>query len=163
MKKTVIVIALLAILATGTVFADHPGGFGIGVQGGYHGGWRGGGAGGGALTLKLPTMPIFWSIGASLYESYFGLSVAGDYYLIDQNLAGPLHWYFGVGGYVDLGVGDDYLGLGIGGRLPIGLSLQPVPLLEIFLQIVPSIGVGILPGVGLGGGWGGNLGLRLWL
>ena len=41
MKKLLIVLALAAVLATGTALADHPGGFGIGVQGGGSSGWRG--------------------------------------------------------------------------------------------------------------------------
>jgi len=164
MKKFVLVFVLAAVIATGAAFADHPSGFGIGVQGGGGGGWGGGFAPGFALTLKLPSVPIFWAIDLDLYQDYIGLKVAGDYYLIDNVLVSQvgLHWYLGVGGYVGLGIGDDYLGLGVGARLPIGLSWQPVSLLEIYLQVVPSIGVNILPEIGLGGGWGGNLGLRLW-
>jgi len=163
MKKLVIVIALAAILATGTAFADHPSGFGIGVQGGGSGRWVGGyGYGyGGALSLKLPGVPIFWAIDAGFWGSSLWLNVAGDYYFIDSQIVNTLHWYFGVGGYVDLGIGNPF-GLGLGVRVPIGLSWQPIDLLEIYLQAVPSIGVGILPGFGLGGGWGGNLGIRFW-
>ena len=67
MKKILFVFVLAAIVATGTVFADHPGGFGIGVQGGTGGIWRSGGYGGhhhGALSLKIPGIPIFWAISA---------------------------------------------------------------------------------------------------
>jgi len=164
MKKIFFVLILAAIIATGTAFADHPSGFGIGLQGGYNGSWLGGlGGGGGALTLKLPSLPIFWTVDFALYGSYSWLWLAGDYYLIDQKLVPSigLNWYFGLGGYVNLGLGDPF-GLGVGVRAPIGLSWQPIRLLEIYLQAVPSIGLGILPGVGLGGGWGGNLGIRLW-
>jgi len=164
MKKLVIVIALAAILATGTAFADHPSGFGIGVQGGYGGGWGGGWATspGVALTLKFPGLPVFWAVDLDIWQSYLGLRVAGDYYFIDKELVSTLHWYLGVGGYVGLGFGTDYFGLGLGARLPIGLSWQPIKLLEIYLQLVPSIGVEFLPNIGLGGGWGANLGVRLW-
>jgi len=165
MKKIFLVFALVAIIATGTAFADHPSGFGIGVQGGGSGGWTGGGfGGGGALTLKFPSMPIFWTVDVASWTGYLWLGVSGDYYLIDDLIVPEigLNWYLGVGGYVNLGLGDP-LGLGVGARLPIGLSWQPIDLLEIYLQVVPSIGVGILPGIGLGGGWGGNLGIRLWL
>ena len=156
MKKLVIAIVLAAILATGTVFADHPGGFGIGLQGGY-----GGGVGGG-LTLKLPSMPIFWLVDIWSWDSGLGLQVAGDSYFIDANLLPTLHWYFGWGLYAGLGLGNP-LGLWAGARLPIGLSLQPIPLLEIYLQFVPSIGLAILPNIGLHNNfWGANLGIRLW-
>ena len=156
-KKVIIVIALAAILATGTAFADHPGGFGIGVQGGYGGGV------GGALTLKLPSLPIFWAIDFTPWDGYTWLGLAGDFYFIDSQLVSTLHWYFGLGGYVNLGLGDP-LGLAIGARLPIGLSWQPIPLLEIYLQVVPSIGLSILPKIDLYPNfWGANLGIRIWL
>jgi len=163
MKKICFVLILAAIIATGTAFADHPSGFGIGVQGGGSGGWGSTFGGGGGLTLKLPSMPIFWTVDFAAWSGYAWLWLAGDYYLIDQKLVSDigLNWYLGVGGYVNLGLGDP-LGLGVGARLPIGLSWQPIQLLEIYLQVVPSIGLGILPGIGLGGGWGGNLGIRLW-
>ena len=158
MKKFLLVIALAAILATGTAFADHPSGFGIGVQGGYGGGI------GGALTLKFPSMPIFWAVDAGAWANYLWLGLAGDYYFIDSAIAADigLHWYLGVGGYVNLGVGDP-LNVAVGARVPIGLSWQPIPLLEIYLQIVPSVGLSVLPSVGLWPNfWSGNLGLRLW-
>jgi len=158
MKKFVICLVLFAILATGTVFADHPGGFGIGVQGGF------GGVGtSGALTLKFPSMPIFWAVDFDFGESAGALEVIGDYYLIDDIIASVFHWYLGVGGYVGLWAGGNDLAIWAGARLPIGLSIQPLPLLEVYLQVVPRIGLSILPGVGLHGNfWGGNIGVRVW-
>jgi hypothetical protein len=163
MKKVVFLI-IVAFFATGAVFADHPGGFGIGVQGGGSGSWSGGGFGGaGALSLKFPSVPIFWAVSMSIGNGYFGLGVSGDYYFIDNQLFKTLHWYLGSG----LGVGiwgfSDALGLGVSARLPVGLSWQPIPLLEVFLQIVPSLGVAILPEFHFPhGGFGGDLGIRLW-
>jgi len=157
----VIVITLAVILATGAAFADHPGGFGIGVQFGGSGGWGGHWGGGGALTLKFPGIPVFWAVDFAIGPSYMWMNLAGDYYLIDNQLVKTLHWYLGVGGYVGFSL-NNQLGLDAGARLPVGLSWQPLDLLEIYLQIVPSLGLGILPVLGLGGGWGGNLGIRLW-
>jgi len=158
MKKIVICLAFFAIFATGTVFADHPGGFGIGVQGGF-----GGVGAGGALTLKFPSMPIFWAVDFYFGESNGAIEVIGDYYFIDNRIASIFHWYLGVGGYVGLWAGSNNLSLWAGARLPIGLSIQPLPLLEIYLQVVPRIGLSILPDIGLHGNfWGGNIGIRLW-
>jgi len=98
MKKLVIVLALAAIIATGTVFADHPSGWGIGFVGNYSS-WGFGGQGGG-LSLKAPSIPIYWAISFGVGLDYFGLGVTGDYYLYDKNISGPLNWFFGVGGYV---------------------------------------------------------------
>jgi len=161
-RKIVMILALAAILSVSTAFADHPGGFGIGIQGGGVGSWYGGGFGNAALTLKFPKVPIFWAIDFSSWGDHFWLGLAGDYYLIDKQIVETLHWYLGVGGYLSLGFANDYFGLGIAGRIPVGLSWQPLDLLEIYIQIVPSIGINILPGVGLGGGFGGNIGIRLW-
>ena len=165
MKKAVLCLALFAILAAGTVFADHPGGWGVGIQGGYNGYWSGGYFGSGALSLKIPKLPIFWAIRLDIEEGYFGLGVSGDYYLIDSKLvpAIGLNWYLGLGGGLGLSFGNNWLGFGVAARLPIGLSWQPIPLLEIFLQAVPSLGVSILPEFHFPyGGWGGDLGIRLW-
>ena len=165
MKKLLLVFALAAIIAAGTAFADHPGGLGIGVQGGVSGQWIGGTFGGGALSLKVPSLPIFWAVRFDISSGYTGLGISGDYYLIDDKLVPDigLHWYLGVGGSLGLGFANDYVGLGVGARIPIGLSWQPIPLLEVFLQVVPSLGLNIVPNIGLGGGWGGDIGIRIWL
>ena len=169
MKKTLFVFVLVAVLATGTAFADHPSGLGIGVQGGGNGNWGTSGYGHSnlALSLKVPSLPIFWAISASIGEKHFGTGVSGDYYLIDSNIVPSigLHWYLGLGVGVGLWGFNDKLGLGASGRLPIGLSWQPpsVKILEIFLQVVPNIGVQVLPDFHFPyGGWGGDLGIRLW-
>jgi hypothetical protein len=165
MKKILFVFVLVAIIATGTAFADYPSGFGIGVQGGFGGTWGGGTMGGAALSLKIPSVPIFWAVQAGFGSEQFWLNVTGDYYLIHNPLVSSigLHWYFGLGLGVGLGIGDPFR-LGAEFRVPVGLSWQPLDFLELYLQAVPSIGLRFLGGpVGLWGGWGGNFGLRFWL
>jgi len=180
MRKLILSIALIAILATGTVFADYPGGLGIGLQGGGGGAWEGGGGfaahRGAALSLKLPDMPIFWTIDARFNEWYTFIGVAGDTYFIHAPLVDNiLHWYIGWGLGVGLGfwnsdwAGDSSLLFDVFARLPIGLSLQlplnagPLNVLEFFLQVVPTLGVHVSPNFSFpAGGWGGNLGFRLW-
>ena len=154
MKKFVIVIALVAILATGTAFADHPDGFGIGLVGGMN--FRGmGGAGG--LSLKIPSIPIFWAINLWGGSNYFRVGLTGDYYIIDQNFAPMFHWFFGLGGFFDfynwsykfknsLIKDYSYTYLDFGVRVPIGISFQPIPLLEIWLDVAPSLGLGFWGG-----------------
>jgi len=165
MKKLLFVFVFALIIATGAAFADHPGGYGIGVQGGFSGSWLGGGIGGGAFSLKVPSVPVFWAVRLDFNSNYFGFGLSGDYYLIDAKLVPEidLHWYLGVGGSLGFGFGN-LLSLGVGARLPIGLSWQPIPLLEIFLQVVPSLGVSVLPEFFFPyGGWGGDIGVRIWL
>jgi hypothetical protein len=166
MKKGLLVLVFAAIIATGTAFADHPKGFGIGVQGGGGSTW---GAGGfhphAALSLKLPSVPIFWAINLSFGEGFFNLGVSGDHYFIDSKLVPQigLNWYLGGGGSLGLSFGNNWMGLGVAARLPIGLSWQPLPFLEFYLQVVPSLGVSILPSFYFpSGGFGGDIGVRVW-
>jgi len=167
MKRLILVLVLFAIIAAGSVFADHPQGFGIGIQGGTSGAWEGEGGlhNGAALSLKLPSIPIFWAARLDIYDDYFFLDVSGDKYLIDSILVKDigLNWYLGLGLGVGIGIGGDDLGLGVSARLPVGLSWQPIPLLEIFLQLVPNLGVQVMPDFHFPyGGWGGDLGIRFW-
>jgi hypothetical protein len=150
MKKIVLVIALAAILATGTVFADHPGGLGIGLVGGF--GWGGfNGEGAYGLSLKFPGIPIFWALNLGGGSDYFRIGLTGDNYIIDQAIAPDigLNWFFGVGGFFNFYNRTDENTFGkwsrtnfnLGVRVPVGLSWQPVNLLEIFLDIAPSLGL----------------------
>jgi len=191
MKKLVLVLALAVVITTGTAFADHPKGFGIGIVGNWSG-WGFGGTGGG-LSLKLPSIPIYWAVNFGIDPDGFGLGITGDYYLYDKKISGPLNWYLGLGGYFtfySFGKSYKYTGGSVdysytwmygGVRVPIGLSIQPIPLLEIFIDVAPSIGIGIYSGynssykigsqsynhkedgsVGLGWGAPLELGIRLW-
>jgi hypothetical protein len=165
MKKLFLCGALGLVLAVSGVFADHPSGLGIGVLGRFGWSYGGGGFGGAALSLKLPSVPVFWGLNLGFGNNYFGFGVTGDYYLIDQTLATiggsvPFGWYLGLGGYFDFanwtwkgaywynGKWNDYsrTNLGFGVRLPIGIDLQ-IPIstvkLEVFLEAAPSLGLGI--------------------
>ncbi|MDR0539747.1 MAG: hypothetical protein LBG74_04495 [Spirochaetaceae bacterium] len=161
MKKKLFIAVVCLVLGTGAVYAEHPSGLGIGVEGGWSS-WIGGG-----LTLKFPSVPIFWTVHAYANPAGLGFELAGDKYLIDQDIASILGWYLGIGAYAGLGVWDN-LALWGGLRVPIGLSLRPIDLLEIYLQVVPHLGVSILPEFflphgGWGTGWiGGSFGIRLW-
>jgi hypothetical protein len=159
---------------TAGVFAEHPNGLGIGVVGQYNSSWDGfAGNAGGALSLKVPGLPIFWGINFDFRSHYFGVGVTGDYYIIDQTLLSNigLGWYLGLGGYAGIGIWDNYNMIRFGGRLPIGLSFRPINLLEIFLDVAPSLGVGLYTGGWTGaddfhfpeGGLGVDIGIRLWL
>jgi len=175
MKKVLMVFALVAIIATGTAFADHPDGFGIGVEGAYGTTWGSwGGYSNAALTLKFAGVPIYLGIGADITVSSseigFGLMVYGDYYFIDMPIVSNiLHWYLGAGVQATLGFGASGAGAGIKvgvlGRLPIGLSLQ-IPVssvtLEFYLAAIPNIGVTVIPFHFPAGGIGGAAGFRLW-
>lgn len=165
MKKLLLVCVLGLGLVVSGVFADHPSGLGIGILGRFGYG-AGGGFGGGALSLKLPSLPIFWGVNAGLGSGWFSFGITGDKYLIDQTLTTiggsvPFGWYLGLGGYFDFANwtwkknytvnGKNYdkysqTNLGFGVRVPIGIDLQ-IPIstvsLEVFLEAAPSLGLGI--------------------
>jgi hypothetical protein len=142
------------------------------------------------VSLKMPFLPIFWKIGLAIggnsgYSS-FRIDLAGDYYFIDKVLVenAKLHWYAGAGGFFNfnswtIGTGDyktNWAFLGLGGRGVIGISWQPIPLIEVFLTGVASLGVDIYfdatmngtkvadtGGIGFpSGGIGAELGIRFW-
>ncbi|MDR2521267.1 MAG: hypothetical protein LBC72_01760 [Spirochaetaceae bacterium] len=161
MKKFVLAGIVFLTLAGTFAYADHPDGFGIGIQGGGAGA-AGFGNYGGDITLKIPSIPIFWAGGVVLFPGYMSISVSGDKYLIDNEIVSMLGWYFGLGVGAHIGMGSE-LGIAAAFRVPIGLTFQPVDMLELYLQVVPQIGLSILPGIGLWPHfWGGNLGIRLW-
>ena len=173
MKKLVIVITLVAILGAGTVFASpvHPGGLGLGVLWGSAVGGTGGDFSDNnnvAFSLKLPTVPIFWGIRLGGFADTLWVGIQGDHYFLGGQLVPTLSWYLGVGAYCHFWMGDDFA-LSFGGRLPIGLTWQPISLLEVFANIVPQIGGFIYTGSDggfdfpHGGFFGFELGFRVWL
>ena len=157
MKKFFLVCALVAILGTGTAFAEHPDGFAIGLYGSF-GGWRYNHAGGGGgLSLVIPKVPIYWGLNfAGLGVGYFGFGITGDYYLIDADFIPLLGWHLGIGGYFNY-QGWKYSGwdknlkkkdyrysnFGFGVRVPIALHFHPIKLIDIWLGVAPSLGLGI--------------------
>ena len=173
MKTLVLVLVFLVILAVGA-FAEHPGGWGIGIVGQSDFEWDGfAGYGGAALSLKVPQLPIFWGISARIKNNYFGINVTGDYYIIDKRLTSGINfgWYLGISGYAGfyhVGGDSNYNGLGVGARVPIGIYIIPVRFFEVFLDVAPSLGLGVNFGGVNGfdlpaGGLGADLGVRFWL
>jgi hypothetical protein len=149
MKKLLIVFALIAILATGTVFAEHPDGTGVGgivrydlsplLKGEGTDLFFGTSYG---LSLKLPSIPVYWSAALSFSIIHFGVSVTGDYYFVDSPLIPNfLDFYLGAGGYLDYLniIGLTFFGFGV--RVPAGISIYPTDKIEIFLGVAPSLGL----------------------
>jgi hypothetical protein len=165
MKKKLFVVILVLFLCTGTLFADHPGGTGIGVI--FGGGWGSYGLGIAGLSLKLESVPVFWGISAYLSQWGFGAGVTGDIYLIDSTLVKSggfdLGWYFGLGALVNFHFWDGGMAIDAGARVPIGLSWHIIPQAELFLAAVPNVGLRVGPGGPLFWGVNGELGLRFWL
>jgi hypothetical protein len=143
MKKTAMVLLILVVIG-GAAFAQHPGGWGLGVVGQYGFNWDGfDGQGGAALSLKMPILPIYFGINVELKDHYFGIGVTADNYLIDKMVVSDINlgWYLGLGCYGLIGIHDDYFALCFGARLPIGVYFMPFKFFEIFFDVAPSLGL----------------------
>jgi len=169
MKKKLVFALVLAVLVAGGAFADHPDGFGVGVVGSY--GFGGPGFGGidvpaytvgriktvaglgYGLSLKIPGVPVFWTVKLGFTNYSFKAGIGGDFYFIDDTLLPDLGigWHFGVGGFFDfisyddkfLFIADKFTYLDFGVRIPVGVSYMVMPEVEVFLDLVPSLGLGI--------------------
>jgi hypothetical protein len=155
MKKLVAFFIIGLSLSVTAVFAEHPDGLGIGVMGNF--GYNGSALGGPAVSLKIPSVPIFWGARFGFGTHYFGLGVTGDYYFIDKTLAEEikLGWYLGAGGFLGMGFYNwdesnptwkyhySYNNINLGVRVPIGLSWQPFKFFEVFMDVAPALGLGI--------------------
>jgi len=182
MKKFILVLVTGLLLST-AAFADHEG-LGIGLILGGGGSGFGAGIYGGSfnpgLSLKVPSVPIFWGIYGNIGRHHFGLSVTGDYYIFDKDFFSNtvtnedgsykvrLGWYLGVGGAISLNFWDGgWGGVGLGVRFPIGLSWHVVTPFEIALGLIPTFGIfiGDYGNRYVGFWWdiGAELIFRLWL
>lgn len=152
-KKILIVAALLMVVCVGGAFA-----WGIGIQGG--GGYPD--YGNAAITFKLDTVPFVFATNFTFRDG-FGVGLTGDYWFLNDNIVGPLNWFIGAGAGISLGGFNDNLILGLEGRLPIGLNMYLVDgFIEPYVQVVPSVGLNVLPEIGLRWGVTGNIGIRFW-
>ncbi|MDR1867498.1 MAG: hypothetical protein LBQ77_04430 [Treponema sp.] len=115
---------------------------------------------GGGLSLKIPSVPIYWTINGGSS----GLYVAGDMHFLNGSIIPTLLYFVGAGAFAGLGLWNSAFTVGVGVRGVAGLSWQPIDLIEVFVQAVPSLGVQIGSSTGLWENFlSGNIGLRIWL
>ena len=181
MKKFLIVLVFIIIMPV-LAFA-RPSGFGIGVvyqcelewheDFAFYGNILG-------LSLKMPGSHMHMGIYFRSSENALNFSITGDR-LIASNYFGSsntLGYFIGIGAYFGFGHYKHFpegessyntAALNVGARVPFGMSLFPVPFLELFGAITPRLGLDILLGGGGDtlqypvGGVGFDFGLRLWL
>jgi hypothetical protein len=163
--KKILFVLILAVFFSGAAFADHPEDqLGIGIIGGGYINFSGGNHSGGAgLSLKVPNVPIFWAFYLPSFNP-LSLGISGDHYLAEGVLVSDinLHWFAGLGGWLNLGGFDSNLWLSLGARVPLGLSWHIVDFLEVFLNVAPSLGLQITPSPGFYGFLPVELGVRFW-
>ncbi|MDR1211465.1 MAG: hypothetical protein LBK40_04455 [Spirochaetaceae bacterium] len=169
MKKITMVVVIGLCVGLAGVFADHPGGAGIGIlfRSGYDMEAKGSDGFDIGLSLKLSSVPIFWGFVLNVHDDVFGAGATGDYYLIDSSLVSgsgfDLGWHLGLGGYGAMRFDDDMY-LAAGGRLPVGLSFLFAKHFEAFLGVAYNLGIRVLPEVDFPSHFfNGELGFRVWL
>lgn len=156
MKK--ILMAVLGLCAAGMVQVSA---LGIGIAGGLP---LGEGLPGTNVMLSIkPTevasMPLL-GIGISA-ETQPTIAIIADWWLLRDKLVGPLGVYVGVGAYGAF-YGDQ--GVGIGGRLPIGLNIYITKWLEIFAEATPTLGWRYFNNYSsIGWGLQSSFGFRFWV
>jgi hypothetical protein len=173
MKKPLLVLVIGMLLGT-AVFADHEG-LGIGITGGGGGGLGYGGVGNVGLSLKLPQLPIFWAVYGNFVIYYPGLGITADYYIFDEMMVEKrvtgedgayyelkLHWYLGMGIFANMHPYSDGAFFNLGVRVPAGLSWHIIRPVEMFLAVVPGIGLSNWKTNPFHFGLNGEIGLRYW-
>jgi len=163
MKRLLFVCMVLVVSIPG--FADHSAGMGIGaVVGSSYGASGVGGTLG--VSLKLPSLPVYWAAGMQLDGDSFSVVATGDWYLIDTDLYSEngfnLDWFLGAGVYATMGLHKDETQFSLGARLPIGFSWHASQKVEVFFDVAPAVGFTTEPRFPA---WGisAELGFRMWM
>jgi hypothetical protein len=148
MKKLALVFVLVLITVSGVFAQQTAGRLGVGVMGQYNLGFgSASGSAGASLSLKLPQSPIFWGL---RFEGSggFAFSLTGDVYFFSQNLVSGVDFGYrvAVGAYSRLAAGNNITDVGLGLRLPLGVYFMPIDFLELFFNVVPDLGVGLVFG-----------------
>ena len=152
MKKRLLLLALLVIIAVAPAFS-----FGIGGAFGLN--YMGGPASGGLLSVKFDEFPAVIGAGAHFNSDGFRVAVTADWWLYETNLVEIVDLYIGPGLFLDIGTGV----LDLGVRVPIGIHAFIIDPLELFFELAPAIGVDLAPRFYFPR-WGlqGAVGFRFW-
>ena len=168
MKKLTMLLVLLTALTSGA-FAKHPGGWGLGI--GYQGfeRWEKGhnyGSGVSAF-IKAPVVPVYWGLDFHFTGGWYKLQLSGDYYIFDKTLVKSVNfgWFLGAGACFGFTLEPSRI-IEFDIRIPTGFYIMPLDNLEIFLDVVPTIGFDAMPQFRAfhfpGGGLHFDVGVRFW-
>ncbi|GAB6091125.1 hypothetical protein [Spirochaeta dissipatitropha] len=150
MKKTlrVVIIALVFLGLSSTVYS-------IGIGASFGGIGRVGGNPGTStmLSLKFDQAPFLLGVGAHNGV----LALTADWWLANNRLINFINYYAGLGVYTVVGSNN----FDVGGRMPLGLNVFPIDILELFIEIAPTLGVDVSP-VNLKFGLHSAIGFRFW-
>lgn len=150
-----IIVALLMLCIAGSVFA-----VGIGIQGGTD--VANSGTTGIDITFKLDSVPFVFAVGIPSFDP-LAIGLTADYWILNDNLVGPLNWFIGAGLFGQLFIGDDDFNFTVGARVPVGLNFFFArDMFELYLQVAPGLGANIGNGVEMDFVCPINYGLRFW-
>jgi len=120
-----------------------------------------------ALNVAAPFLPgTILGISGTADEDGYNFGLYNDWWLYNEMLAGPISLYLGPGFYVTVTgtTGDNgEISPDAGIRMPIGFQFFPIAPIELFFELVPTVGAQIsptfkFPVFGIQGG----LGIRFW-
>jgi hypothetical protein len=159
MKKIVMAAAVLCTVAAVESYA-----FGIGLQ-----------FGGNVQSFNTPGISLLLSPSEQVHGALTwyiggeGMTLVGsaDYWILTKEITtlgpGALNFFVGAGAYAQIALWEDYFGLDVGLRVPVGLDWKPDKF-DVYFQVVPAAGLGLLPSLGFDGFHVNvNLGARFWI
>lgn len=155
MTKKIITLFTICLVSVTALFAT-----GIGIQGGSD--VANGRNGSLDVTFKLDKSPLIFAVGIPSFEP-LSIGVTGDYWIVNENLVEFVNYYVGVGGFASVYISDNYTGLTIGPRVPVGLNAFFVDnVFEVYLQAAPGLALNIGNGFSPDFVCPLNFGLRYW-
>ena len=133
MKKIVVLVLLIALIGTASAFAT-----GVGVSEGLPiGNLPGSDV---MLSLKVDQIPFLMGFGFAIGNEQVAFGFTGDWWVQNEKLFSieslVFNYYLGPGFY--LGYQNNLV---LGGRFPVGLNIYPIPNLEFFLELAPTLAV----------------------
>jgi hypothetical protein len=128
MKKIAILAVVLVLLTATSAFSLGLGGaFGLQPVGGLPGSQV-------MLSAKLDQLPFLMGLGFAIGQDVFQLGFTADWWMLQEPLINFIGIYVGPGLYV--GVANS---VQVGARVPVGLQVFPIDVLELFLEVAPTI------------------------
>lgn len=134
-KKIIALLVVVALAATGTIFAET----GLGLQGG----WVVGGGAGANVTFKVESLPCVFAVDFGFPGG--GISVGGtaDWWIQNPTISDTWGWYYGVGAAASVTLGSNF-GFGAYGRALVGTNIYLLDnFLELYIQAAWQPGIAI--------------------